>query len=266
MLKKYAVLLAVIISCLFLACDEKVYVDEDVEAPAVPRGVESITGDGQVFLSWYPNAESDLDGYDVYRSFNENDGYELIATTGDPSFTDNAVANGQTYFYAVLAFDFSGNESELSYDTVFDTPRPEGAGARMYDQNRFPDIAGYDFSSYAIQDYRAASSDISFEYHQASGGLYINTLNADTQIQDYGYTKSFDDVSYAPEVGWSQLGFVEAISGHTYLVWTADNHFAKIRITDLTTDLVQFDWGYQIDPGNPEVKPEKNDQSLLTQQ
>ncbi len=266
MFKKIAVLAFLVISGMLSGCEENVYVEEDFEAPAVPRGVESITGDGQVFLSWYPNNESDLSGYNVYRSFYENDGYELIATTNSPYFTDAAVANGQTYFYAVAAFDFSDNESDLSYDVVFDTPRPEGAGARMYDQNRFPDISAYDFSTYTIQDFRAADSDISFEFHQASGGLYINTLNSETQIQDYGYTESFDDVSYAPEIGWSQLGFVEAITGHTYLIWTADNHFAKIRITDLNADLVQFDWGYQIDPGNPEVEPEKYDRPRLAVQ
>ncbi|KAA3612138.1 MAG: hypothetical protein DWQ05_19240 [Calditrichaeota bacterium] len=264
MLKKLTIITALFAASFFFGCEEKIYVEEDFEAPAVPRGVESITGDEVVFLSWYPNDESDLAGYGVFRSFYENEGYELLATTQSPHYDDLDVLNGQTYFYAVTAYDFSDNESDLSYDLVFDTPRPEGAGARMYDQNRFADISAYDFSNYSIQDFRDGSSDICFEYHQTSGGLYINTLRQDTQIQDYGYTETFDDVSYAPEFGWSKLGFVEAILGHTYLIWTSDNHFAKIRITDLNSDLVQFDWGYQIDPGNPEViavKLEKPEQA-----
>ncbi|MCB9504199.1 MAG: hypothetical protein H6696_19925 [Deferribacteres bacterium] len=259
MINRLSVIAIAFVSVSFFACEEKIYVEDDFDAPAVPRGVESITGDEAVFLSWYPNDDKDLSGYNVFRSFYENEGYEHIATTTSPHYTDNNVSNGETYFYAVTAFDYNGNESDLSYDLVFDTPRPEGAGARMYDQNRFPEISAYDFSRFKIQDYQNLTSDISFEYHTASGGLYVNTLSEGVLIQDYGYTESFDDVTYAPEFGWSELGYVEAILGHSYIIWTEDNHFAKIRITELSTDLMQFDWGYQIDPGNPELKPEKLD-------
>ncbi len=41
------------------------------------------------------------------------------------------MTNGQTRFLAVSAIDRAGNESALSYDTVFDTPRPEGTRLNM---------------------------------------------------------------------------------------------------------------------------------------
>ncbi len=72
-----------------------------------------------------------------------------------------------------------------------------------------------------------------------------------------GYTDSFDDITYAPETGWSIYDFVEAIDGHTYVIKTWDNNFAKVRVTLLDTypdNLMMFDWGYQIDPGNRELK------------
>jgi hypothetical protein len=47
---------------------------------------------------------------------------------------------------------------------------------------------------------------------------------------------------------------VEAIVGHCYIVWTHDNHFAKFRITSLDAQRVQFDWAYQVDPGNRELR------------
>lgn len=253
MLKKiYLSTLMFTIGGAFGCVDELVQVD--AEPPAVPRGVSSVTGDEKVTVSWYPNHESDFAQYNVYRSENETTGYFVLASTDQPVFVDLDVVNGQTYYYAVSAVDISGNESELSYDLVFDTPRPEGYNVRLYDFNRFPNIAGYDFSEIAVQDYRDTATDIYFEFNTANGGLYINTFSDDTDIQDLGYTDSMDDVSYAPEAGWSELGYVEAIPGHTYVVWTHDNHFAKIRVKAASADLVEFDWAYQIDPGNPELQ------------
>ncbi|MCA9742163.1 MAG: hypothetical protein H6695_21065 [Deferribacteres bacterium] len=257
MLKKYyLVVLALALS--FSACMNELS-EIDMEAPAVPRGVASTTGDEMVTISWYPNHEGDFDIYHVYRSAQENTGYYFIGATDQPFFVDRDVVNGETYFYAVAALDYSGNESELSYDLVHDTPRPEGYGVRIYNFRQFPDIAGYDFSDFAVLHYRAGSTDIYFEYHPDADGFFINAFSDDTDIQDYGYTESMDEISYAPEQGWSDLGYVEAIVGHTYIVWTHDNHFAKIRITQLNQDLVEFDWAYQTDPGNHELKVSQRD-------
>ena len=57
-----------------LGCNSD-FIEIDSEAPAVPRGVFSITGDQKVTISWYPNHESDFSGYNVYRSASENTGY-----------------------------------------------------------------------------------------------------------------------------------------------------------------------------------------------
>jgi len=243
-----------VLGLLMSACYEEEIYKPDIEPPAVPRGVYSITGDEEVILSWYPNAESDLAGYRVYRGNSENGDYFHIATTRSVQFIDRDVTNGRTYYYAVDAYDRDDNESELSYDLVFDTPRPEGFGVRLFDFNLSPSVAGYDFATYRPQHYQAPGTDVYFEYHAASGGLFINIANLQTDIQDYGYTESFDDVGYAPADGWSPLGYVECIPGHTYVIWTDDDHYAKMRISALNTNFVEFDWAYQTAVGNPELK------------
>jgi len=236
----------------FAACETNI-VESDLEPPAAPRGVYSVTGDNQVVLSWYPNGESDLDGYSVYRSFNDQNGYQLIADVGNARFVDADVDNGVTYYYAVTAYDLDGNESELSPEVVQDTPRPEGFGVRMSNLLRVPEAAGYDFSNYSLTDFQAQTTDIYFGRDVTTGGYFIYSFSDDTDLQDYGYTESFDDVDYAPENGWSALGYTEAIPGHTYIVWTHDNHFAKLRVTAVNPDFVEFDWAYQIVEGNPEL-------------
>lgn len=247
-------LLWVLLGVTLSGCYEESVYEPDFEPPAVPRGVYSITGDEEVILSWYPNAESDFAGYRVYRSNSENGTYFHIATTGSVQFFDRDVNNGRTYFYAVTAYDRSDNESELSYDLVFDTPRPEGFGVRLFDFNLSPSVAGYDFAAYRPQHYQSTGTDIYFEYHAASGGLFINVANLQTDIQDFGYTDSFDDVGYAPADGWSPLGYVECIAGHTYVIWTDDDHYAKLRVVAVNASFVEFDWAYQTDVGNPELK------------
>jgi len=43
------------------------------------------------------------------------------------------------------------------------------------------------------------------------------------------------------------------VIGHSYYVFTRDNHFAKFRVTSLTDTAVHLDWAYQTDPGNPQL-------------
>jgi hypothetical protein len=79
--------------------------------------------------------------------------------------------------------------------------------------------------------------------------------NVDTDIQDMGYTADLDEIGYATDQGYSELGWCEVILHHTYLIWTDDNHFAKVRVTSIAADQIFFDWAYQVDPGNMELKP-----------
>ena len=253
-MRKIAWILGVtLIIFLSLSCEKKtIILGPDNEPPAVPRGLYSVTGDGKVTLYWYPNTEKDLAGYDVYKGSACQDTYYFIGTTKSASFVDLNVINGRTYYYAVLAFDNNRNESDLSFDCIHDTPRPEGTVA-LYDFNQFPLDAGFDFSQARRVAWNNAGTDTYLEFFSPNNVFYINTgLNVD--IQDFGYTKSFDDVDFAPNQGWSELGFVEVILGHAYIIWTADNHFAKIRVENIGPNSVGLAWAYQTDTGNGELK------------
>uniref|UniRef100_A0A7C4XJA2 Fibronectin type-III domain-containing protein n=1 Tax=candidate division WOR-3 bacterium TaxID=2052148 RepID=A0A7C4XJA2_UNCW3 len=229
------------------------YEEADTEPPAVPRGLTSITGDESVMLTWYQNTEPDLAGYRIYRGPAPEGPYILIGETNLDYFLDYGLANGYTYYYAISAFDIHNNESELSYETVFDTPRPEGYNEKLFDYSEYPDFSGWDFSSYKVVPYNYPHCDFYFGYDNQFGSSFLYIQNPGGLIQDMGYTSSFDEIGYAPTDGWSTSGMAEAINGHTYVIWTWDNHFAKIRITSVNSSYVVFDWAYQIDPGNPEL-------------
>lgn len=230
--------------------------EPDCHPPAVPTGVHSVTGDHNVRLYWYPNCENDFEGYNVYRSCCPDGPYYVIASPHSACFTDFDVANGETYFYAVTAYDVHGNESDLSHETIFDTPRPEGYDVVLWDYHNFPRDAGFNFSEEMVQPYDLRTTDIYFEIFSSTGVPYVNLGNPDTDIQDFGYIDDLDEIDYAPGKGWSSLGYVEAIEGHGYIIWTYDNHFAKFRLNSISDESTIMDWAYQVDPGNPELSVE----------
>lgn len=225
--------------------------DYDHTPPAPPQGIISVARDHKVDLSWLPNTERNLSGYNVYVSSSFHGRYELIGSTKVPHFTDYGAKNGVIYYYAITAYDYDGNESEFSYEEVYATPRPEGNDVAIYDYKNYPNDAGYDFSTYSVGPYNDKYTDIFFEY--ANGVYYMNVWD-DTDIQDMGYTVSLDDIATSPRNGWSPTKDVQLIVGHTYVVWTWDDHFAKFRVKDLKSNRVVFDWAYQLVEGNASLK------------
>ena len=240
---------------LLAGCDDgKVVAPRHTSPPAAPRGLQSITGDNQVFLSWLANTESRVTGYRIYSGAcagGRSCPYDRIGATTASTFVVEGLTNGQTRYFAVSAVDAEGNESDLSYDTIYDTPRPEGTGLALANYLSDSLHAGYDFSGFAIRSYTSPLVDI---FYGASGGQVLMIAPfADTEIQDAGYANSLDAVDFAPAAGWSPSGTVELIAGHCYVVATNDNHFAKFRVTSLTSARVVVDWGYQVAAGNPEL-------------
>lgn len=228
--------------------------------PFAPDGVFSVTGDHLVTLYWNPNQESDLAGYRIYRGNVDLSGpyYPLAdVSKSTTSYNDTSVNNGETWFYAVAAFDKGGHESELSREDVFDTPRPEGFGLVLVDMGQDQLHAGYDFSSLSdiAQDAAAPSTDIYFE--KQAGVNYIVCADPGVDIQDYGLIDLIG-VDWAPETGWAPSKRAEAITGHSYIVRILNNqgdfNMAKFIVKDAPTTTVTLDWAYQAVVNNPELQ------------
>ena len=97
--------------------------------PAAPSGMQAVytavTGQPSfIDITWTPNAEPDLAGYNVYRHV-ENEpavkiNTELVKT---PRFADPGIQPGMKYFYSVSAVDLRGNESGRSEETTEAVPK-----------------------------------------------------------------------------------------------------------------------------------------------
>ena len=83
------------------------------EIPAAPTGLEVRVDGSTVNLDWGDNTESDLAGYNVYRSTRVDGVYQKMNSSLLPtsSFTDNSADEYAAYYYCVTAKDTDQNES-----------------------------------------------------------------------------------------------------------------------------------------------------------
>jgi hypothetical protein len=244
--------------------DEDPVVVVDDTPPFPPDGVFSVTGDDVVTIYWNANWEDDLAGYAVFRNDQPDGLYSHVSdVAADQTWYDDFdVINGETWFYAVLAFDEDNNESDLSYELVFDTPRPEGFDLVLNNFMGQSALSGYDFSSLTgtAQPFDSPSTDIYFGVENN-----VNTIftTSGVDIQDYGWFE-LESVDWAPDDGWAPSGRAEAIIGHSYVVQVAVPgnpglyNYAKFEVTAVSPTFVRMDWAYQpsrTEYGNRELAP-----------
>jgi hypothetical protein len=250
---------------LMAACNENDNPVYPQHEPLTPQGIYSITGNHAVYVYFNGVYDTDVSEYLVYRSYTPDNGYAVVghvAAESNPyldlliyEYVDQGLTNGTTYYYAVASVDNEGRVSELSAENVYDTPRPEGTST-VFPMEIEPTLSGYSLAAAARVSYDSPAADIYID--QVTGVDYINVGNAETDIMDMGYTKSFDEISVSPSIsvdsGWSAVGYYEVVPGHTYVIWTSDNHFAKVRIDQINgSGSIGFHWAYQTDTGNPEL-------------
>jgi len=247
---------------IFSGCEKKVYVvEDDTTPPSSPKGVYSTTGNRSIYIDWEPNDESDLKNYWIFKTLDPDAGFSRYDKTSISEYTDFGLSNGTTYYYVITATDYSGNESEVS-KVIYDTPRPEGHNARLYHLAFNPYRAGFSFDSLKVVPWYSAVCDIYLDLDEFDRIFYLNTTVRDSipnDIQDMGFTFGWSEINVAPDtnIGWSELGYIPVGWGHTYVIWTWDNHYAKMRVTYIDTlyyEYIDFDWAYQTAVGNPELK------------
>jgi hypothetical protein len=279
---------AAMILMMIAACEETVTQKEIVEKSELnpPLGLRSITGDTQVTLRWYSsNYEDDFGGYLIYQATGN---YERIAPETMPSaftvadtvkvdldgspptvHTILGLENGTTYSFALTAIDEDITRESYPSNIVTDTPRPFGT-ATIYQQEAEPDQqAGFDFSEGLEVPYLDSDCDIFLDVYTIADNLHYSLTSPDqassalrtTEIQDMGYTDSFDQIDISPEEGWDPDYSVDVLNmeNHIFALKTDDNNYVKLRVlsTSLPSDdpaWVRFEYGYQTISGDPNFK------------
>jgi hypothetical protein len=90
-------------------------------APLAPANVAARTISYAVLLNWDDPVDADFNFFTVYRSTQSDfdlESGELIKNVTSPRYGDETIAVGETYFYKIVATDFSGNVSVPSIEVT----------------------------------------------------------------------------------------------------------------------------------------------------
>jgi len=88
--------------------------------PTMPASLDARLADNTVTLTWQTN-DPDINYYAIYRSTTSGfdpSTMEPIATSTETEYVDASITPGTTYYYVVVAYDFSGNMGVFSGEVV----------------------------------------------------------------------------------------------------------------------------------------------------
>lgn len=91
----------------------------EFDSPSAPENLKATSNAESIRLDWAESPETDVSGYNVFRSDSSEGEYNTIArNVTSTSFVDNTTETGKTYYYKVKSADKSLNRS-LCSNTVF---------------------------------------------------------------------------------------------------------------------------------------------------
>lgn len=160
----------------------------DTTPPAAPGSLTASGGPGHIDLDWADNTESDLAGYNVYRSATSGGSYTLIGSglVADSAYQDKDVTAGTTYFYVVTAVDFSSNESSSSNEAS--AVAQEGVTGSAWINEFHYDNDGTDAGEF-VEVAGPAGLDLtgwSVVGYNGNGGSAYNSISLSGTIADQG--------------------------------------------------------------------------------
>lgn len=251
---------------------------EDPEDLAPPLGLTSVTGNGAVTLRWQAsNFGEDREGFDVYQAngtqssapgetipsaFGTTSVASLATSQGSGSFTTTitGLSNGTTYSFLVVASKDDGDKLSRPSNVISDTPRGESGTLVLTNGTgniRFVNVSANPASASSGN----SGADILCQSFNAGAGDRPGMVGQnDARIQDLGFVSNWDEIDEAP-VGTGSYPnashSVEVLENHVYAVFTGDNHYAKIWVTDLNSGNFGYSCqvAYQSQSGSNELKP-----------
>ena len=248
-----------------------VTVDPSNQLPA-PAGLAAIALNQAAQYSWSANARlADPAGFAYYRVYSTlydldnnvcNPNWVLEGTTVSEDFISSGLPNGVPRCFTVSAISQDGHESDWATPATA-TPRYDARNVLMYPSQDQPTLSGFAFFVPSSSQYGAilpaTDPNVDFRVDRHSdGSLWMVPVRTGTSVALYSTSPIADltSINLAPVSGYS-TGAIEAVPGYGYVFQTTLSdglHFGGLRVTAATSSYLIFDWSYQTDPGNPELR------------
>ena len=166
----------------------------------IPLSVQNVHG-ADVTLAWDPNPEANLKGYKVYYG-SASGNYSFMVDVGNwTSLTISGLEAGKTYYFAATAYGPAGEESGMSGELRYDTPRPDSHflsprnasnGAASYTINASAGPNGSISSSGNITVRRGSSKTFIIRPNR---GYRVGRVNIDGVSMNYVMSHTFTQIN-----------------------------------------------------------------------
>lgn len=229
----------------------------DTTAPAKPANAPNLTVTSTVTLSWDRNAfENDINGWKVYRvggavatapAFDTN---VYIGNTSSTSYTNTDVNADYNYWYRIIAFDYSNNNSPASDSTSRATPTSAGALSA-------PSVSS---STHASQSAWYSADDITVSWGAVSGATnYSWSIDTNSGTDpDSANDGNVLTASYTDKADGTWYFHIKATNGSS---WGTVAHFtinidktapatpSGLGATAASTGAIELSWSAASDTG-----------------
>jgi hypothetical protein len=168
--------------------------------PIGPSSAQNAHG-ADVTLAWDPNPEANLKGYKVYYG-SASGNYSFMVDVGNwTSLTISGLEAGKTYYFAATAYGPAGEESGMSGELRYDTPRPDSHflsptnasnGAASYTINASAGPNGSISSSGNITVRRGSSKTFIIRPNR---GYRVGRVNIDGVSMNYVTSHTFTQIN-----------------------------------------------------------------------
>ena len=174
--------------------------------PRPPQSLSLIPTYLGMDLSWAPNTELDLAGYNVYRSENPGGPYQSVnpMLITDTTYSDSGLVSGQMYYYVATAVDTTDLESGYSEEKA-GVPMSFDHGILLVDETRngstgilVPDSLQDRFYAQILSGYKFDSWDCDSSGLPAIStmGSYSTVIWRAEDIYDQYLSEQAEDLAY----------------------------------------------------------------------
>ncbi len=258
--------LVISIYSLFLSCGIESAVEPEFINP--PGSVSAYSLNNKIKIKFYAsNKESNFDGFNVYvakesslrnkklnpvknpangsvptisMSAKNVDSSVPVEITISRDSNDEYIENGITYFIIVKSHSINNVLSEPSNE-VSATPRISNLNGVTVAVN-----SGFNMSTHST------SQLWDFKFQKISNKFYIVPLNG-AGVSTKGYYEDWTAVNSADDIEFVYNAPLFIEQGDVIVIKTADEHYGKIQIKNLSESGVEFIWAYQQIQYNKEI-------------